>query len=264
MTSHELKETNLVESVVSERDMAMNLFINGLTAISEAEKLMGISLIDQLRIAYVRFNSAHLDNQIERARVLIDRESWKKLIDRTSLNIYWNAPQLKSFIDELISDPPIMTIQAAREKVSHTVNNRADILCEGLVSCLGNLSHDFKKNARSFVINENMVIKNGFKKDVHYLDTTDRDLNSLNDLYRISRYIEGLSYSQQDVIVPKLFALREKNDYKKVDYIDTDLNIKFIVYGNGNIHMRFMDGKVLDGLNDVLASYQRNNLPDVK
>lgn len=88
MTSHELKETNLVESVVSERDMAMNLFINGLTAISEAEKLMGISLIDQLRIAYVRFNSAHLDNQIERARVLIDRESWKKLIDRTSLNIY--------------------------------------------------------------------------------------------------------------------------------------------------------------------------------
>ncbi|MBL2043985.1 methyltransferase, partial [Klebsiella pneumoniae] len=31
MTSHELKETNLVESVVSERDMAMNLFINGLT-----------------------------------------------------------------------------------------------------------------------------------------------------------------------------------------------------------------------------------------
>ncbi|MFV6736072.1 methyltransferase, partial [Klebsiella pneumoniae] len=62
----------------------------------------------------------------------------------------------------------------------------------------------------------------------------------------------------------KLFALREKNDYQKVDYIDKDLNIKFIVYGNGNIHMRFMDKKVLDGLNDVLASYQRNNLPDVK
>jgi hypothetical protein len=55
----------------------------------------------------------------------------------------------------------------------------------------GNLSHDFKKNARSFVINENMVIKNGFKKDVHYLDETDRDLNSLNDLYRISRYMKG-------------------------------------------------------------------------
>ncbi len=27
MTSHELKETNLVESVVSERDMAMNLLL---------------------------------------------------------------------------------------------------------------------------------------------------------------------------------------------------------------------------------------------
>ncbi|MDR8357033.1 methyltransferase, partial [Acinetobacter baumannii] len=89
---------------------------------------------DQLRIAYVRFNPAHLDKQIERARVLIDRESWKRLIDRTSLNIYWNAPQLKSFIDELVTEPPIMTIQSAREKVAHTVNNRADILCEGLVS----------------------------------------------------------------------------------------------------------------------------------
>ncbi len=80
----------------------------------------------------------------------------------------------------------------------------------------GNLSHDFKKNARSFVINENMVIKNGFKKDVYYLDMTDRDLNSLNDLYRISRYIEGLSYSQQDVIVPKLLLLERRMIIRKL------------------------------------------------
>ena len=264
MTSHDLKEMNIVETVVSERDMAMNLFITGLTAIAEAEKLMDISLIDQLRIAYIRFNPSHLDSQIEKARVQIDKQSWKRLIERTSLNIYWNAPQLKYFMDELITNPPIMTVQAAREKVSHTVTNRAEILCEGLVCCLSKLSHDFKKNARGFVINENIVIKNGFKKGTHYLDQTDVDLNSLNDLYRISRYIQSLSYSEQDVIAPKLFKLRESNDYQRIDYIDPDLNIKFIVYGNGNIHMKFMDKKVLDGLNEVLAFYERNNLPDVK
>lgn len=264
MIEHELKETNIVENIVSERDMAMKLFINGLTAIAEAEKLMDVSLIDQLRIAYIRFNPSHLDTQIEKARIQIDKQSWKRLVERTSLNIYWNAPQLKSFLDELLTNPPIMTTLAAQEKLAHTISNRAEILCEGLVSCLGKLSHDFKKNARGFVINENIVIKNAFKKGINYLDYTDEDLNSINDLYRISRYIEGLSYNQEDVITPKLFKLRETNDYKKIEYIDIDLKIKFTVYGNGNIHVRFMDKNVLNGLNDVLASYHRNNLPDVK
>ncbi|MWT73268.1 DUF4942 domain-containing protein [Escherichia coli] len=260
----DLKLSTRTEQIASNRDMAMQRFLEGMTLIAEASAICGFSLFNSKIMAPNAFGlPGSISGSIEEGRQQIDRNTWIRLFEETGIDRFWNHNQRSAFSESLRSSPPIASLAVIRNTLRQAIATRSITLAEGFVDLLCQLDRRYKSNSQKFVMTKKLILRgifpgsdmmryNGFSQDNLFY------LNDFENIVCICSKAATPPVGSGKNMYDRLAALRK--NYFTGDIIDPN-GWKCRLFENGNVHIYVECERLLNALNDLICIYFANQIP---
>ena len=251
-----LKKT--LQDYCDNRDAVRNLYAHGRKAISDAEKLANETL------RYGITGNAHPRDSIEEVFRSMDGRYWADALDLTKLSTIMDAKAMKVFRDSLgTKEMPEFTMDNVEATFLEMYQSRDEMFSRGCWEVFRSIKPGrwVSNDKEPYSIPKGRIVLEWWfesSKWSTYPRTNYSKSDTIKDVDRIFRVLDGKQPH------PRGFE-SELNDFFKNNPTDRFENEYFKVraFANGNAHIWFRRGDLVDKLNGVIAEYCGPALPDV-
>lgn len=242
-----------IEDYCEARDKAIRDYSSILSAISRvASDLNAIS-------PYIFPSEACPKNSIEAFTRNVDRRMWTVCFDATDLPKYMDAKARRQFDDSLRDSPPEFTFDNVRSSLITAASQADEFFARGLYELFCERPDYYATNRQAFKLPEKVIWSYLVEpcwsgKGLHIRYGSE---DKINDLDRVFKTLAGLPFHARELSSAMNDAFKNGNVYQ-----DTLFHIRG--FANGNIHVKFLQPKLVDKANKIIADYAGAVIPHDK
>lgn len=252
---NEMAVTGLGDQLVSEREIALKEFTEGLQLIARASARVGVTLLgENVRPMSIAYCGQSLTKSLENGKRSIDNAYWKKLFDGAGLTFIFNSQQLDEFYFNLKSSPEF-TVPNITSTVVHALQNRPATIVEGLVDAFSKISKSrMKTNEAVFKLPKRFIVEKVFdpgRPGIFY--GWNQNEFHLNDIEKALFICNGEPVPQKNDIISEVLK-RSVIDSGTGHVVSTRF-LDCRVFINGNVHSILRNDDDLEAINNLLSVY---------
>lgn len=205
--------------------------------------------------SYLMPHSGEFRDSLERALIELDRSLWRRAFDLTGFTQLMDAEAVAEFERSLSPKPPEFTDATIRATFIDLHQKAGHMFRRGIVNVFRYLSDDYKTNAKEvFRIGRKCVmtwmVGPSFKRGLQIkIGSGDK----LNDIDRIIKTVDGKPFKPRELEYAMNVAF-EKGEVYECDYYRAK------GFKNGNLHLEFKRGDLLELMNEQIAIYYGENI----
>lgn len=206
--------------------------------------------------SYLMPHSGEFRDSLERALIELDRSMWRRAFDLTGFTQLMDAEAVAEFERSLSPKPPEFTDATIRATFIDLHQKAGHMFRRGIVNVFRYLSDDYKTNANEpFRIGRKLVMTYmtckafGGGLELHYGGARDK----LNDIDRVVRTVGGMVFTAGALPVSVNQALKLGQAHECELY-------RAKGFQNGNLHLEFKRGDLLELMNEQIAIYYGENV----
>ena len=192
------------------------------------------------------------DAYLGMARRVVDTDAWSTLIGLTDLERLMDKTAKDQFHQQLIKDPPEVTVENVYATLEGLVLDAENIFRRGIAECFSNLDRRFKSHD-GWKIGSRVILDgcfDGWGYWSHYRNHRD----TLMDVERVFLVLDGQPLPSYSAVVQAIEEIRKGFSGQRQSEVETDL-FKIRCYKNGNCHIWFKRDDLVEKVNRLLADY---------
>ena len=193
--------------------------------------------------------SAMPHGTLEEAIADMDRSFWRRAFEHTGLMQILDAQSRKRLDDGIQRDPPAFTLHNVQATFLDLSQRADSMFADGVANVFKSLRHDKYKSNDSFAIAERVVmtwmIEPKWSRGLAIRHGMSED--QINDIDRVIKRLDGKDYNARELSCAMNNAFCAGAAYED-DYYQAR------AFKNGNLHLRFKRGDLLEKVNQIIAN----------
>lgn len=198
---------------------------------------------------------------VARCRAAVDRGAWSYVVDACGITTLWDQSASEQFRAQLAADPPDATAENIEATVFQLIADRELIFKRGVATAFARLDRRFRSHD-GFKVGSRLVLSamfgvDGFRNYHRAHDET------LVDVERAMYLLDGKRQPERHAgIYGAVIAAKEAAGLRCLagTFTAEDEYFRVRVFKNGNAHLWFKRGDLVEKVNHLLADYYGANL----
>ena len=190
------------------------------------------------------------ESSAEAFRKKLDAGLWDRLMTQTEMRDLMGAKTREEWLKQLETDPPEFTIETATATFADLRERAGEIFLEGLVNVFENLPRDFRSHD-GFKLGSRCVMTAAYSpsgRSWSYWSSAREPRAKVADLDRVFHRLAGIEHTHHAVDIAAA-AMRDRKTECETRFF------KLRWFGNGNIHVWFLDKETTKKANLLLAQH---------
>ena len=199
------------------------------------------------------------------ARRLTDTDVWSHLITITELERLMDKKAKDQFTQQLIQDPPEVTIDNVAATLEQFMADAGTIWKRGIAECFSALDRRFRSHD-GWKIGSRVIITHVFSAD-GYWNYHGNDRDRLHDIERVFKVIEDREKEGSEDPKPYLGIVEAVENVRRGGWgaRQTEVDSEFFkvrAFKNGNVHLWFKRDDLVDKVNQLLGEFYGSPIPE--
>lgn len=270
--ANELIPSVAVDRVIAQRNSGVEMFMQGVKALQEAQKLLAAAagcdwfsgMVQLVESGLSGSRSAKGDEAIRRNICLhADRDIWQRLMEDTGMLTLMSAAQKKQWSTDLYSDNcPEISLDNVLATFRQLNASKAETFEQGVIDVFRNLSWDYKTNNPRYL--GKRIIIDGVLDNYQgkWYSVRSYGQERINDLARPFWLLDGKTVPDFRVSEgAQLSNFIQQGGVSSVGELLTCNYFTLRVFKKGSAHITFTRPDLVDRVNDIIARHYPGALP---
>lgn len=202
----------------------------------------------KIRVKAQVHNRHHLHH--EDALKPIRVQAWQRLMGATGLRQIMDTQALDEFESQLYKDAPEFNEESVRGTLLSKLQDSETMFARGLVDMFRKLSGAYKTNSdAAFKVPRKVIIGYMVTTTMNGLTVSHHSASRLDDIDRVFRTLAGQKFESYALHAAFGVSWQSSGNVHECEFY------KAVAYKNGNLHLEFKRGDLLEKANDIIAQW---------